>query len=385
MIFYLLVNTGVVPGEEQSILDKIENGNSFTSLLWGTFGATVCTTIFYLMQWFNKDGNYALPNIRYFCKFIWEKEHHSTPVPTKEPEENDDAENNDTEEEDVDPSLNAARPLLSLPEIVESFLHGMGRIFPALIVLTLAWAVGSIMVDVGADRLFSRWIVGGLNPDLLPTLSFLISFLMALATGTSWGTMSILFPLLLVPTYIATDGNAINFYATTAGVLSGSVAGDHVSPISDTTVLSALSCDCQLLRHVVTQTPYVAVVVIISLLVGTIPIGYDAWPNLVGIFLGFFLCFIFAYFVCAPVESVTGRYDLITELRLKIYKDPELLELKEYTKNYYTSRGVNGEAEDEVILDTNDDDGPAKGVEDDDSDEKGKATSSDPDDEIVNA
>jgi hypothetical protein len=53
-----------------------------------------------------------------------------------------------------------------------------------LIVLTLAWASGAIMVAVGADRLFSRWIVGGIAPEALPTLSFLISLFMALATGT---------------------------------------------------------------------------------------------------------------------------------------------------------------------------------------------------------
>lgn len=55
-------------------------------------------------------------------------------------------------------------------------------------------------------------------------------------TGTSWGTMSILFPLLVIPTFQASQGDALIFYSTIAGVLSGSVAGDHMSPISDTTV-----------------------------------------------------------------------------------------------------------------------------------------------------
>ena len=59
---------------------------------------------------------------------------------------------------------------------------------------------------------------------------------MELFVGTSWGTMSILFPLLVIPTFQASNGNAIIFYSTIAGVLSGSVAGDHMSPISDTTV-----------------------------------------------------------------------------------------------------------------------------------------------------
>ena len=70
------------------------------------------------------------------------------------------------------------------------------------------------------------------------------------------GTMTILFPLLLIPTYDASGGDATMFYAIVAGILSGSVAGDHMSPISDTTVLSAMACECTLLAHVKTQAPY---------------------------------------------------------------------------------------------------------------------------------
>jgi Na+/H+ antiporter family len=211
----------------------------------------------------------------------------------------------------------------------------MGRIFPALIVLNLVWAVGSVMVGVGADRLFANWITGGINPESLPTLSFLISFFIALATGTSWGTMSILFPLILVPTHQSSDGNTTIFYSTVAGTLSGSVAGDHVSPISDTTVLTALACECQLLRHVVTQTPYVVVTIIISVLFGTLPIGAETWPNIVSILLGALVTTLFARFVCVPVTSPIGRYDIITEAILKIKKDPELSELRELTKRFY--------------------------------------------------
>ena len=104
---------------------------------------------------------------------------------------------------------------------------------------------------------------------------------MALATGTSWGTMTILFPLIMVPTYEVSNGDETIFYATVAGVLSGSVAGDHISPISDTvrlfifvfhilpptnqTVLSALACDCNLLAHVGTQIPYALAMIILSI------------------------------------------------------------------------------------------------------------------------
>ncbi len=82
-----------------------------------------------------------------------------------------------------------------------------------------------------------------------------------------------MFPLLVGPTYFASGGNPVIFYSTVAGILSGAVAGDHVSPISDTTVLTSLATDCDLLKHVLTQSPYVIVIVIICILVGTLPVG----------------------------------------------------------------------------------------------------------------
>lgn len=159
-----------------------------------------------------------------------------------------------------------------------------------------------------------------------------------LQTGTSWGTMSILFPLILVPTYVASNGDPLIFYSTVAGVLSGSVAGDHMSPISDTTVLSCLATECGLMNHVGTQAPYVVAMVILSILVGTIPIGYDAWPNIVGILLGFALIVLFVYFVCKPIISPTGQWDLITHIYMKVHKDEVLEQLQQDT-----IRAANGE------------------------------------------
>jgi Na+/H+ antiporter NhaC len=289
-IFYLLVKSGTVEGESQTFLDKIENSNSYTSMLWGTMGAAVCTSLFYLLQ-VVQDGRLVVPDVVGLRKLLLRYDDNGeTPQP---------------------------RFLMSFYESVEALLFGLSRIFPALIVLTLAWAAGSIMVAVGADRLFSSWIVGSIPPESLPTLSFVVSLVMALATGTSWGTMTILFPLILVPTYVSSGGNEQIFYATVAGVLSGAVAGDHVSPISDTTVLSALASDCKLLSHVTTQAPYSAVVVFVCIICGTIPIGYDAWPNMIGIVLGWILLGLFTYFVCKPAINAKGDFDIFTEFAIR--------------------------------------------------------------------
>jgi Na+/H+ antiporter family len=256
------------------------------------------------------------------------------------------------------------RFIMSLGESIESFLFGMSRIFMALIVLTLAWASGALMSAVGCDRLFAAWIVGGIDPALLPTLSFLISLLMALATGTSWGSMSILFPLILLPTYQSANGDPLIFYATVAGVLSGSVAGDHMSPISDTTVLTALACDIKLMAHVSTQAPYVLIVVLFSVLFGTLPIGYDAWPNIVGILIGWAVSLAFVYVVCVPIISKTGRWDPFFKYCCGRGNDREFIE----TLTADTIRKFNGETvemkSDVDVLEDMDDLGKEKGVAD---------------------
>jgi len=133
------------------------------------------------------------------------------------------------------------------------------------------------MESIGVDRLFATWIVGGSIPyQVLPMLTFLIALLMAIATGTSWGTMAILFPLILVPTYETSGGSAEIFYATTSVILGGAVAGDHMSLISDTTVMFALACNVTLKGHVNTQAPYVIWVAFFSVNFGYIQIGYNA-------------------------------------------------------------------------------------------------------------
>jgi Na+/H+ antiporter NhaC len=164
-IFWLLVQTGTIEGEQQTFMEKIEASDSYSALLWGTMATVWCTIIFYLLQIVH-DGRLVWPNMTIMKNllFFWRRKAKDEDAPLM-------------------PHF-----IMTVYECVESLLFGMARIFPALIILTLAWASGAVMVAVGTDRLFSSWIVGGLDPRVLPTLSFLVSFMMALATGTSWGT-----------------------------------------------------------------------------------------------------------------------------------------------------------------------------------------------------
>lgn len=142
-------------------MDKIESSNSYVALLWATMGAALVTLIFYLLQ-INKDGTLVIPSVTTIKEvFMSEK----------------------AKEEDPEPK---ARSLMSLRDSTEAFLLGMGRVFPAAVVLTLAWASGALMKDVGCNRLFAAWILGGIDPEMLPTLSFLISLFMALAVSCGY-------------------------------------------------------------------------------------------------------------------------------------------------------------------------------------------------------
>jgi Na+/H+ antiporter NhaC len=192
LIFLLLVKTGDDGSGTQDFMDKIENANSYTALLWSTMGAAIITGLFFLVQ-ITQNGVLVLPITLPIIKGLFlgvsDNTDETKALKSGNPEESDAVV--DKEEADDIPQSSGPRPIMSVFESVESFLYGMGRIFPALIVLTLAWASGAIMLAVGADRLFSKWITGGVAAEAMPTLSFLISLFMALATGTSWGTMTV--------------------------------------------------------------------------------------------------------------------------------------------------------------------------------------------------
>ena len=113
-----------------------------------------------------------------------------------------------------------------------------------------------------------------LNPLFIPAIIFLIASLISFATGSSFGTMSIVYPIVIPFVWellehsvgISSSMEIEILYATISVVLAGSVFGDHCSPISDTTILSSLSTNCNHIEHVRTQLPYAFVVGTISVI-----------------------------------------------------------------------------------------------------------------------
>ena len=233
---------------------------------------------------------------------------------------------------------NKLRVILNLSDGVESFLDGMTRIFPSIIILTLAWAASSLIVSVGTDRLVAGLITNEtLSPALLPTMSFIVSMLLSSVTGTSWGTMALVFPLITVPSYDASGGDPDIFYNTIAGVLSGAVAGDHLSPFSDTTVLTALATDCNLYSHVTTQAPYVVCVCLLSIFMGTYPVGSSVYHTGVAYVLAVIFMILFAFLLCGNVIDRKGNFDPITELYMYCNPRSELHQLKADSAGAYST------------------------------------------------
>lgn len=183
--------------------------------------------------------------------------------------------------------------ILTLQEAVESLVGGMQSMMMAILILVMAWGLGEITVGIGTGDFLSSLLRDTLPLSLLPGLVFFIASAIAFATGTSWGTMAILFPV-VIPLAV-TMGAGVGFaggehYAILLGcvssVMGGAVFGDHCSPISDTTVLSAMSSACDLIDHVRTQLPYALLVAVVALVVGEIPAAFELIHPVVGMVAG---------------------------------------------------------------------------------------------------
>ena len=226
-----------------NIGDIIRKGDSFSALLWGTMGASMVAILMALGQRF------------------------------------------------------------SLDETISAWISGARSIILALITLLLAWSIGAVCKDIHTGAYVASISSGVLTPEILPLVAFISSAVIAVATGTSYGTMGLMVPIFL--------GQLIFPLAETAGlddetsrhlalallaaILGGSVFGDHCSPISDTTVLSSMASGSDHIDHVKTQLPYAmlsaGVCVPVYLLIGYA--GLSPWLGIAAGLAGVFILFRF--------------------------------------------------------------------------------------------
>jgi Na+/H+ antiporter NhaC len=182
--------------------------------------------------------------------------------------------------------MSTAQRICTLGEAMEAWLQGVKSMVLAMVILVLAWSLGAVCKDLKTAEFIIQAIGGWLSPALLPALVFLVSALVSFATGTSWGTMGILFPLVVPLAHGMAPGDQGLMLGTISSILAGSVWGDHCSPISDTTIMSSMASSCDHIDHVRTQIPYALVVGLVGLIFGDLACGLGLYSAWVGLLLG---------------------------------------------------------------------------------------------------
>lgn len=164
------------------------------------------------------------------------------------------------------------RDVLSFEEFAKCIPEGFQSMIAPILILTMAWTLSGMTNLLGAKYFVADLVAHSAEAmqGFLPMIIFLVAAFLAFATGTSWGTFSILIPIVIG---VFPEGQMM--VISIAACLAGAVCGDHCSPISDTTIMASAGGHCEHVNHVVTQLPYVMVVAVVCLL------GY----MLIGIFM----------------------------------------------------------------------------------------------------
>ena len=167
------------------------------------------------------------------------------------------------------------RRSMNFTELMDCLPEGFKQMVPAILILCLAWTIGDITKALGAPE-FVAGIVEGFGSSLanfLPAVVFVIAAFLGFATGTSWGTFTILLPI-VIPVFAGVSASELTvadigpghdiLMIAIAATLGGAVMGDHCSPISDTTIMASTGAQCYHLNHVATQMPYAVTVAAVA-------------------------------------------------------------------------------------------------------------------------
>ena len=147
------------------------------------------------------------------------------------------------------------RKVIDFVDFCGSFSQGFKAMTSAIMILCLAWSLSGICSEQYLNiQGFVKTAIGGsaMAVIVMPAVFFLIALGLAFATGTSWGTFGILIPISVT----ILGGNSMMMAVCVGAILAGAVCGDHISPISDTTILSSAGAQCKHIDHVATQMPY---------------------------------------------------------------------------------------------------------------------------------
>lgn len=187
--------------------------------------------------------------------------------------------------------------VVSFKEVTGSFTEGFKAMVPAILILTFAWSISGIMGAKGGYLDAQAFVQNNLANSnfpkfLFPAIFFILAGLIAFSTGTSWGTFGVLVPIAVT----ILGGSGTLALLTVSATLGGAVFGDHISPISDTTILASAGAQCDHVDHVNTQLPYASVVAGISVVtyliaglcvgLGSVLTGVIMWVAALALFAG---------------------------------------------------------------------------------------------------
>lgn len=182
-------------------------------------------------------------------------------------------------------AMSIGQRILTTHETVDAWYGGARATLFGMIVLVLAWSMADVTTALNAKGYLITILGESMPAAWVPAAVFVLAGVTAFATGTSWGTMGILVPLVVPLAWAVMSVNGMTevgdmhiLYSSVSCVLAGAVWGDHCSPISDTTVLSSIASGCNHIEHVRTQLPYALLVGLVAIVIGTVPGGYGVPP-----------------------------------------------------------------------------------------------------------
>jgi len=200
--------------------------------------------------------------------------------------------------------LAISQRLMKLEHAIQSWVGGVKAMVMAVLILTMAWSIGNICADLKTADYVVEVSKDLISAQYVPLLSFLTAAIISFATGTSWGVMAILMPIVIPIAYLLpqadTTISAIHqqsiLLSTIASVLAGATFGDHCSPISDTTIMSSMATSADHIDHVRTQLPYAMLGGVASMIFGYIPVGFGI-TNWIILPVGLLMIFVFLHFI----------------------------------------------------------------------------------------
>ncbi len=164
------------------------------------------------------------------------------------------------------------RRVISYTDFAESIPTGFKMMVPAIVILSLAWTLGNVVSEgLGAGQFVEQLLQSAnISSSILPAILFFVATGLAFSTGTSWGTFGVLIP---IATAIFPESSEI-LVISISSILAGAVCGDHISPISDTTIMASAGAQSNHINHVATQSPY-ALIVAFACVFGYIVAGFS--------------------------------------------------------------------------------------------------------------